>query len=94
MAPFRPCPDFMGAGGMPPPPPYNKFIYNKFSFQRRVSFTSEFNIDGVRIRILFLFNLFVSLRLTRVNRLRLKLCINRHNLSEKFKTIGHIFYSI
>ena len=51
------------------------------------------NIDGVRVRILFLFNLFVSLGFDPCKLIKSKTftnCINRHKFSEKFKTIGHI----
>ena len=49
------------------------------------------NIDGVRVRILFLFNLFVSLGFDPCKLIKtFTNCINRHKFSEKFKTIGHI----
>ena len=50
------------------------------------------NIDGVRVRVLFLFNLFVSLEFDSSKLIKtFTNCITRHKLSEKFKTIGNIF---
>ena len=52
-----------------------------------------YNIDGVRI--LYLFYLFVSLGVDSSKLIKtFTNCINRHNLREKFKTIGHIFSPI
>ena len=52
-----------------------------------------YNIDGVRI--LFLFNLFVSLGFDPCKLIKtFTNCINRHKFSEKFKTIGHILSPI
>ena len=47
------------------------------------------------VRVRFLFDLFVSLGfyLCKLNKTFTN-CINRHNFSEKFKTIGHIFSPI
>ena len=48
-------------------------------------------LNGVRVRILFLFNLFVSLGFDPCKLIKtFTNCINRHKFSEKFKTIGHI----
>ena len=53
------------------------------------------NIDGVRVRILFLFDLFVSLGFDPCQLIKtFTNCINRHKFSEKFKTIGHILSPI
>ena len=49
------------------------------------------NIDGVRIK--FLIYLFVNLGFDSSKLIKtVTNCINRHNFSEKFKTIGHIFF--
>ena len=53
------------------------------------------NIDGVRVPILILFNLFVSLGFDPCKLIKtFTNCINRHKFSEKFKTIGHILSPI
>ena len=45
---------------------------------------------GVRVRILFLFNLFVSLGFDPCKLIKtFTNCINRHKFSEKFKTIAY-----
>ena len=53
------------------------------------------NIDGVRVRFLFLLNLFVSLGFDSCKLIKtFTNYINRHNFIEKFITIGHIFSPI
>ena len=50
------------------------------------------NIDDARVRILFLFDLFVSLGFESCKLIKtFTNCINRHNLIEKFNTIGHFY---
>ena len=50
------------------------------------------NIDGVRVQILFLFNLFVSLGFDPCKLIKtFTNCINRHKFSEKFKLLAISF---
>ena len=61
-------------------------VYNK---------RDKFQFSVVRVRILFLFNLFVSLGFDPCKLIKtFTNCINRHKFSEKFKTIGHILSPI
>ena len=52
-----------------------------------------YNIDGVRARILILFDLFVSLGFDSCKLIKTFMnCINRHNSIEKFNIIGHFCF--